>query len=369
MTTAYLYDERCMWHDSGSGSLFLPSGNGIQPDTPAENAETKRRLHNLIVISGLHDRLVHAPPRLASLDEVRRVHTDAYLDRLRQQSEAGGGDAGDGGTRFGAGGFEIALASAGGAISCVDTVLGGRARNAYALIRPPGHHASADSGMGFCMLNNVAIAARHAQAAGLERIAIVDIDVHHGNGTQSIFYEDSDVLTVSLHQHGLYPQESGEVEERGRGDAAGRNINIPLPPGSGRGAYLEAFAQVVQPAVRAHRPDMMLVACGLDGSFYDPLARMMLTGRGYRRIAGMLRDLADELCEGRLVCTHEGGYSTGYTPFCGLAFLEGLSGLSSSIADPFDAIVESSPGQELLAHQADAVRRAKEAAFADGDDR
>ena len=179
------------------------------------------------------------------------------------------------------------------------------------------------------------MAAHHLRAArGLARVAIVDWDVHHGNGTQSAFYDDPSVLTISLHQDGCFPLGSGAVDDNGEGAGAGANINIPLPRGGGRGAYVAAFERVVVPALERFSPDFIIVASGLDASAMDPLGRMQMHSDAYRELTKLMMDTADRCCEGRLVVEHEGGYSSAYVPFCGLAIVEQLSGLASGVEDP-----------------------------------
>lgn len=184
--------------------------------------------------------------------------------------------------------------------------------------------------MGFCVFNNVAIAAEHvlrSGAAGVQRVAVVDWDVHHGNGTESIFEDRADVLVVSIHQAQNYPLDTGYAKDMGRGDGLGSNVNVPLPPGCGSGAYEYTFEKVVAPAVRRHRPDLILVSCGFDASYADPLSAMMLSSEAFRAMARSVVGLAGELCGGRLVLVHEGGYSENYVPFCGAAVIEELCGV------------------------------------------
>ncbi len=352
--TGLVWHERYMWHDTGSGTSELPSGGWLEPHLHAESPDTKRRLKNLLDASGLTDQLIPVLPRAATVDELCRVHGLAYVERIQELSAGRGGEAGSE-APFGNGSYEIAALAAGGTITAVDAVLDGHVDNAYALVRPPGHHALPDLGMGFCIFANVAIAVRHAQAArGLRRVAVVDWDVHHGNGTQAAFWKDGSVLAISLHQDGLYPAESGPVDETGAGAGAGATLNVPLPAGSGRGAYLSAVDRVVVPALERFRPELIVIACGFDAGALDPLGRMLLSAGAFGELTERLVDAASRICDGRLVLSHEGGYSAGHVPFCGLATIEALSGLSADIEDPF-AYLGEVPGQDLQSHQQAAI--------------
>ncbi|MGH2858402.1 MAG: class II histone deacetylase [Solirubrobacteraceae bacterium] len=346
--TGWLFDERYLWHDTGTAAGLLASGGWLQPLAHVESAATKGRLQSLLAVSGLLDELVAVRPRAATVDELLAVHTAAYLERLQALSSGGGGDAGDGTTPFGQGGFEIAALSAGGAIAALEAVVSGAVSNVYALVRPPGHHALPDRGMGFCMLNNIAVAVRHAQRAlGVGRIAIVDWDVHHGNGTQAIFYEDPSVLTISIHQDGCYPLDSGSLTERGAGPAVGANLNVALPPGAGHGAYVAAFERVVIPTLARFEPELVVIASGFDASAYDPMGRMLLHSDSYRELTGMMV----EETGGRLAVIHEGGYSEFYVPFCGLAVMETLAGRRTDVVDPYLEETRVMAGQELTDSQ------------------
>jgi acetoin utilization deacetylase AcuC-like enzyme len=355
MTTGFIFHELYLWHNTGNAAMFYPSSLTVQPGEHAENPETKRRMKNLLEVSGLTDHLVNLKPRPATDDELARFHTRAHIEKIRSMSAAGGGDASEL-TPFGAGSFEIAKLAAGGAIVALEAVLRGDVANAYALIRPPGHHAVADLGMGFCLFGNAPIAIHHGRAVhGLGRVAVVDWDVHHGNGTQAAFYDDPQTLTISLHADNLYPPNSGTLAERGAEAGFGYNLNVPLPPGSGDGAYLEAIKRVVLPALQRFKPDLIVVACGFDASAADPLGRMMVTSDGYRQMTALLMGQANELCSGRMMMTHEGGYSAHYVPYCGLAVLEQLSGVSSGLVDPFLAQFQGFGQQGLQPHQSMAI--------------
>jgi acetoin utilization deacetylase AcuC-like enzyme len=353
-----------MWHDTGSSAWVTPAGLTVEPLGHIENADGKRRIRNLIEVSGLMDHLVQLRPRPATEDEIARLHTREYMERIKRASSEAGGDAGEL-TPFGPGSYEIALLAAGGCITAVDAVLDGKVDNAYALVRPPGHHAEKDQGRGFCIFANTALAAAHArQARGLSRVAIVDWDVHHGNGTEHAFYDDPTVLTISIHQDNNYPPGSGAIEDTGVREGLGYNINIPLPAGSGVGAYVATFDRVVAPALRAFKPELILVASGLDASAMDPLASMMMTSDGYRKLTQVMLAVAREVCGGRLVACHEGGYSPAYVPYCGLAILEEMAGVRTGLEDPLLGLLAAFGGQELQPHQDAVIQKAARLATA-----
>ncbi len=350
--TGFVFEERYMWHDAGGGSFPL------QPSPGFENPESKRRFRNLLDATGILDHLTPIKPAPASEEDLARYHTREYIESIRAMSATHGGDAGEL-TPFGRGSFEIALLSTGGVIAAVEAVMKGAADNAYALVRPPGHHAEPNRGRGYCIFGNIAVAVKYAVAKlGVARVAVVDWDVHHGNGTQLAFYENPNVLTISLHQDNLYPAGSGSLSENGAGPGVGFNLNLPMPPGSGVGAYLAAFERVVEPALRKFKPELIIIASGLDANGYDPLGRMMLTSECYRRMTQILMGAASDLCGGRLVLAHEGGYSEMYVPFCGLAIVEELSGIRTETADPFLDLATSRAYHELQPHQEHVIDQA-----------
>jgi acetoin utilization deacetylase AcuC-like enzyme len=353
--TGLAFHERLLWHDPGSAAAVIPAGGMVQPGPHAESPERVGRLRDLVVVSGLGEQLVALRPRAATVEELLRFHTRTYIDRVMTMSRTGGGDAGSF-APVGVSSYEIAALAVGACLVAVDAVLTGDVDNAYALVRPPGHHALPEFGMGGCIFGNTALAALHAREAhGIARIAIVDWDAHHANGTQVAFYEDRNVLTISLHQADCYPAGSGAVEEVGTGGGRGANVNIPLPPGSGTGAFADAFERVVVPALDAHRPELLLIACGFDASAWDGHARLMLHSEAFRELTRMMLAVADRHAERRLVAIHEGGYAPAYTPFCGLAVLEELSGIDTGVADPFLPILSGFGYQELQAHQRAAI--------------
>ena len=349
--TGFVSHEYYFWHHTGASAGPLPYGLTIQPDAHPESPATKRRLLGLLEVSGLLGKLARIEPRLATIEELRYFHTAQYISRVEALSNGIGGDAGEL-TPIGTGSFHIAQLSAGGGFAAADAIMSGQVRNAYALVRPPGHHAEADRGRGFCVFaNNVLLVHHLRRKHGLQRIAILDWDVHHGNSQETAFLGDPSVLTISVHQDNYYPPMSGGAEVIGAGAGAGANINIPLPPGSGHGAYLDTWQRVVVPAVQRFRPQFLIVASGFDGSAMDPLGRNMATSETYRLIARATVALAEELCDGRLLALHEGGYSTAYVPFCGLATLEEFSGIATGVGDPYLPIFGGMGGQSLQPHQ------------------
>jgi acetoin utilization deacetylase AcuC-like enzyme len=237
----------------------------------------------------------------------------------------------------------------------------GQVDNVYALTRPPGHHAEKELGMGFCLFNNVAIAATYARKMyNLKRILVLDWDVHHGNGTESAFYDDSGVLFISLHQEMNFPPERGFAEHVGEGGGEGFNVNIPLPAGTGNAGYMYAFETVVKPIVDQFQPELILLSAGQDPNMFDPLARMMVTAEGFRAFTSFMLKLADKHCEGRLIACHEGGYSAPYVPFCSLAIVEEMSGIRTEVEDPFIAAMYKIPTNELYDIQKQYVDQVKE---------
>ena len=358
--TGFVWHEKYMWHDTGNALGVLPPNGEFQPWMHFENPETKRRLKNLMDAYGLTPKLEPIHPIAATVEQVQRAHTADYIERIRLMSADKGGNAGES-APFGPGSYEIALLAAGGCITAAHTILDGLVTNAYALVRPCGHHAEADRGRGFCIFSNVAITVKDILSRDdISRVAVVDWDVHHGNGTESVFYDNPNVLTISIHEDSLYPYNRGAIEDIGEGAGEGFNINIPLPPGCGGGAYHAAMERIVLPALESFNPDMILVASGLDASTWDPLGHMMLLSSHYRSMTQQLLEVAIRLCKGRLLVCHEGGYSAGYVPFCGIAIIEALNGEESGVIDPFAR--HESAWQLLQSNQEEAINKALQAA-------
>jgi len=256
-------------------------------------------------------------PRPATVDEVMLCHTREYIDMVREDVKDTVPCLRTGDTDVCERSFEVALLAAGGVLTAVDAVAGGEADNAFCTVRPPGHHATADCGMGFCIFNNIAIGARYAREKhGVERVLIVDWDVHHGNGTQDIFYEDASVFFFSTHQWPLYPG-TGLAHETGAGKGKGYTLNCPLAAGSGRVELVNAFRGRLLPAMRKFKPEFVLISAGFDGRIGDPIGGLTLGDSDFAELTGLVMDVADEYAEGRIVSTLEGGYR--------------LSGLASAV--------------------------------------
>ena len=283
---------------------FAGHDTGSHPENPGRFAAIRGALESSGLLVGRQ--LPKVEP--ARDEQITRVHSERHLQGLEAIVMQGGGWI-DQDTVVDVHSLEIARFAAGAGIAAVDHVLAANEgqRHAFALGRPPGHHATPDRAMGFCLLNSIAISAAHALDSGLERVAIIDWDVHHGNGTQEAFYGRNDLFFCSIHQWPLYPG-SGASNERGAGTGEGWTLNLPLPAGSDDLDYLEVFDRAVAPAVRAARPQLILVSAGYDAHKDDPLGGMAVTTNGFRVLTQRVSALADESCEGRLVFVLEGGY-------------------------------------------------------------
>ena len=302
------------------GQHRAPSGH---PERPARVEAIRDALRG----AHLAERATHVPIRAATDEELARAHDGAYLDEL---VAAVPGNTGwlDPDTYFSPGTWDAARAAAGSAAELATAVLTGRFAQGLAVVRPPGHHATRSRAMGFCLLNNVAIAATAARAAGAARVAIVDWDVHHGNGTQDIFWDDPSVLYMSVHQYPYYPG-TGAASEIGGPNARGATVNVGLPGGSGNAEYAAVFDRVFLPALARFKPDLILVSAGFDAYEHDPLAGMRVTHAGFRAMAQRLRDAANRLCGGRIVALLEGGYD--------------LDGLAGGMVATLEAFLEAPP--------------------------
>ncbi len=282
--------------------------------------------YNYLKESGVMDKLVSIKPRLAVVSEVALVHQVQYIEKVRDFSARGGGNFGGGsiGSRET---FDTALLAVGGALSAIDAVMEGRVENAFVLVRPPGHHAKAGQGMGFCFFNNVAVAARYAMTRyGLNRVLIVDWDEHHGNGTESIFYGESCAMYFSVHRDWSYPC-TGLAKKVGEGEGEGYNINIGLPKRAGDAEYEFVFEQILRPAALEYRPQLVLVSAGYDAHKDDPVGQMAVTARGFAKLTRIVCEIAATCCRGALVAVLEGGYNPPALAQSVLATIRVMAGL------------------------------------------
>lgn len=348
------FDSRVLDHDTGPAlHEARPSPWFAAHEPHTEGRLRIERMHDLLTLGPLSERVQFLPGRLATEEELARVHDADYIDDVRTMTERGGGWV-TGTTRLSAESFTPLLAAAGTALAAADSVLSGAASMAYALTRPPGHHAQRAQADGYCFFNGAALIADAARRAGCARVLVLDWDVHHGNGTQEIFYERDDVLTISLHMnHGAWgpshPQ-TGGIEERGSAAGRGFNQNVPLPLGAGNAAYLRAFDEIVAPIAAAYRPDMIVCASGQDASAYDPNGRHNVSMPGFYGIGERVRDLAERHTDGRAVFVQEGGYNPSYAPYCLLATLEGALGVAPT-ADPLAYVPDQLLGLDDLFHR------------------
>ena len=311
--TAVLYDDAYKLHDTGPG----------HPESPERCDAVMRGLER----AGLRQRLLAIAPRAAGDEEILACHTERYLRTVRHDVASGAANLSTGDTAIGEGSLTVALQAAGGVLGAVDAVVARRAKNAFCVVRPPGHHATPDRGMGFCIFNNVALAARHAQRQhGIEKVLIVDWDVHHGNGTQEIFYADPSVFYFSTHQWPWYPG-TGSAEETGAGEGRGTTLNCPFPAGAGREEIVEeAFRGRLLPAAERFKPDLVLISAGFDSRAGDPLGGFRLADEDFADLTLLALQVARAHAGGRLVSVLEGGYA--------------LDGLASACAAHVRALAE-----------------------------
>jgi len=323
-----------------TGIVLLPGHEQHDTGRHPENAERIDAVVDHLTTGPDRERLTVLEARRADEEDIARVHTRAHIDLVNDFSAAGPTWI-DGDTVVSPGTYEVAMRAAGAAMVAVDEVCGRGASGSerspdslFALIRPPGHHATADRAMGFCMFNQAAVAARYAQEVlGVERVAILDWDVHHGNGTQDIFEADPSVLFISLHQWPLYPG-TGWLEEVGTGDGRGQTVNLPMPPGSGDREHVDAIERVVLPIMSDFDPGLVIVSAGQDGHIADPLSSQSLTVAGYNELAARTADFAAARGIG-IVAVHEGGYNPETLPLLDYAILAGFAGFPAAASDPW----------------------------------
>lgn len=317
MSTSYVYDPLYLEHNRPG------------------HVERRERLEKTVHVlqeRGLLDRLVKVGATPVAMDCLLEVHLQQYVEQAKQVSEGGGGNL-DPDTYVNKRTYEVALLAAGGLLNLLEAILEGQAENGFALVRPPGHHALPGRGMGFCIFNNIAVAAKYAlKKKGLSRILIVDFDLHHGNSTNDIFYDSDNVLYFSTHQYPFYPG-TGHWDNIGTGVGEGFTVNVPLPAGVGDDGYARIFDELLYPIAERYCPELILVSAGYDAHWADPLGMMQLSATGYSYLARTLRQMAEELCRGRLAFTLEGGYDLGALAYSIAATLQSLLG-DEEIADP-----------------------------------
>ncbi|MCL0094415.1 histone deacetylase [Dehalococcoidales bacterium] len=325
MEVGFVYDPIYLKHDTG------------------RHVESAKRLEAIISHlekSQLKHQLIPIKPAAASIEEISLVHYKQYISYIQDVAQRGGGRL-DADTVMSPNSYQVAIYAAGGTIRATEAVMKGKLASALALVRPPGHHATPQRAMGFCLFNNVAIAAKYALAKyKLERILIIDFDVHHGNGTQEIFYDNPEVLYISTHQYPFYPG-TGSIEEDGSGVAKGTTVNIPLPAGCGDVEYLLVFEQIIIPIARRFNPQLILVSAGYDLHWVDRMAMMQVSVTGFGQMVKIIKELADELCSRRLVFSLEGGYN--------------LTALAASVKATFDVLLGNTNIEDPLGqspHQA-----------------
>jgi len=309
MKAGYVYDPVYLKHETGSHP---------------ENAKRLEAVMAHLEETGRLEQLTPVNPRPATTEELNYVHQASYVSHIKDAALEGFGWL-DADTIMSPDSYDAALYAAGGVIEATDAVISGKVNSAFALVRPPGHHATATAAMGFCLFNNIAIAARHAlKKHKIEKVAIIDFDVHHGNGTQEAFDSDPQVLYISTHQYPHYPG-SGTIYETGSGAAQGSKVNIPLPAGSGDDEYRQVFEQIIVPATKRFRPELILVSAGYDPHWADHLAMMEVSTTGFAGMVRTIKELADEFCDEKLVFTLEGGYN--------------LKALAASVKATFDVLL------------------------------
>jgi len=306
-----------------------------------QHPENRRRLEQTmkhLQDAGFLDRMRPLQARDASIEEVSAVHHPDYIMQVRDAAEGRGGWL-DADTYVGLRSYAAALRAAGGLLCAVEAVLEHEVDNAFALVRPPGHHAIANRAMGFCLFNNIAIAARYAlHRHNLERVLIVDFDLHHGNGTQDAFYEEPRVLFFSTHQYPYYPG-TGHWQETGRGIGQGYTVNVPLPAGTGDMGYQQVFDEILVPLAWRYQPQLILASAGYDAHWMDPIGMMLLSVSGFANMVRTLVTLANKLCAGRLVLTLEGGYNLEALAYCIAATFSILLG-DETVHDPLGSAAQ-----------------------------
>jgi acetoin utilization deacetylase AcuC-like enzyme len=293
-TPGFLFDDRFLLHNPGNG----------HPESPSRLLDIRRALDD----SGIGERWRRIVPQPASVEQLAWIHLPAHIENVKKASQAAPSYL-DADTPVCAESYQIALLAAGSVPACVDAAMRGEVDRTFAFVRPPGHHAEPGRAMGFCLFNNIALGAAHLKEVHkIERVAIIDFDVHHGNGTQSCFYSDPGVLFVSTHQFPYYPG-TGAFDEVGIGDGWGYNLNFPLPAGTGDSVFVPIYRQIVPAILDRYQPQFILVSAGFDALAGDPLGGLTVSAAGFASAAASLCKAAGRCCAGRICFILEGGYS------------------------------------------------------------
>jgi len=311
---------------------YLDKSERNHPESPKRLKWIMNELCNCGLLESGKCSLIEPEP--AKIEDVELVHDSDYIRLVKKVSEYGGGVLDLGDTVVGAKGFDTALLAVGGAMNAVNLVMERKFHNAFALVRPPGHHAGPYYALGFCLFNNIAIAAIHLlKNFGLDRILILDVDAHHGNGTQEVFYETDRVLYASLHEDPTGFPGTGFADEVGEDKGTGYTVNIPFPFYIDDQTYLEAVDEIVLPIVRQYKPQFILVSAGFDGHYSDPIGELSLSTFGYAETFKKILTLASQCCDGKIVAVLEGGYSQDYLGIMTAAVIAEMSDATYSIKD------------------------------------
>jgi acetoin utilization deacetylase AcuC-like enzyme len=320
--TAVVYSPKYLRHKTGPR----------HPETPSRLRAIIRELQKNGILENQNCTLVE--PETASINTLQLVHNSNHIQRIRQFCRCGGGLLDKEDTVVSGESYEVARLAAGGTIKAVDLVMKGKCRNGFAFVRPPGHHAGPDYPMGFCVFNNVAVAASHLlENFGLDRVLILDVDAHHGNGTQEIFYRSNKVLYVSLHEDPIEFPLEGFADEVGEDEGLGYTVNIPLPYGTGDRIYLKAFNEIAAPIINQYKPQFILVSTGFDAHYADPIGNLYVSALSYTKIFDQLLASSAKLCRGKLVAVLEGGYSLRFLGKMACAVTAKMAEIPFSIKD------------------------------------
>jgi len=322
MNTAVVYTPKYLDHDTGPNHPETPNRLRVIMQELNRSGLLKTRKCSILT------------PKSAKLKDLELVHAPDYIELVQRSCATGGGllDLGD--TVVGVESCKVAFLAVGGVLDAVNLVADGRARNAFALVRPPGHHAGPYYALGFCVFNNVAIAAAHIlRYLGLSRVLILDIDTHHGNGTQEIFYDTKKVLYVSLHQDPRGFPGTGFMDEIGEGEGLGYTVNVPFPLRVDDRLYHEGFDQIAAPIIKQYKPQFILISAGFDGHYSDPVGGLSLSMQGYMEVFSKILNQASQLCHGRLVASLEGGYSLNFLGKMVTSTIARMAGITYKVRD------------------------------------